>query len=130
MADCEWALLCDYTFRDVGQKVCLIGIFDRIFAKSVPATHHQAALVFRLTGTPNEKVAFKLEIVRPTNAVIGTVGGEATIGDNGTADVNVNIGGLLLPDWGTYSINVHVDGVLSKAATFNVQKAPEVKGQN
>ena len=44
MAECDWAILCDYSFLDVSRKMCLIGIFDKITAANVPATHHQAAL--------------------------------------------------------------------------------------
>lgn len=28
MAECEWAIVCDYAFLDAGGKMCLIGIFD------------------------------------------------------------------------------------------------------
>jgi hypothetical protein len=70
MAECEWAILCDYTFRDEAKKVCVIRIFDRIFAPHVPTTHHQVALVFHFVGDAHEKFTFRLEIVRRTGALL------------------------------------------------------------
>ena len=36
MAKLEWAILCRNAFRDEGNSACLIGLFNRLFAKRVP----------------------------------------------------------------------------------------------
>ena len=56
MAECDWAILCDYAFQDIGRKTCLIGVFDRIFALTVPTVLVQAAIGLKLLGTPGEQV--------------------------------------------------------------------------
>lgn len=126
MADCEWAILCDYTFRDQAGKVCLIGIFTRIWTKNVPATHHQAAIVVHFVGEPNEEIDFRIEIVRPTGGLIGKLEGKGRLSPDGTADINQNIGMLPIPDFGTYAVQVFVSNELAKAGvTFVVAKTAE-----
>ena len=127
MAECEWVILCDYTFRDQRNKVCLIGKFDRIYAENVPATHHQAAVVARLIGEAHEKPSFRIEILRPTDGSLGKFEGTADLGDSGAVEVNLNIGRLVLPDFGSYAFQVFVDDQLSKEATFIVMKPPIAK---
>src|SRR5437764_9643238 len=102
MAEVEWAVLCDYAFQDVGRKTCMIGVFDRIFALNVPAQHHQAAFVFKVTGDPNERVQFRIEISRPSGGSLGEIRGEVVVPEAGTVDVIANLQGMPLPDWGAY----------------------------
>ena len=110
MAECEWAMLCDYAFQDAGRKTCLIGIFDRIFTKAVPAQHHQAAFVFKITGDPNEEVDFKIEISRPTGGLLGSVGGKLKVPPAGTVEIITNLQGLQLPDFGAYGFTLSLGG--------------------
>lgn len=126
MAEVEWAVLCDYAFQDVGRKTCLIGIFDRIFTLAVPAQHHQAAFVFKLTGDANEEVEFKLEITRPAGGTLGAIGGKIKIPPTGTVDVISNLQGLPLPDFGPYSFSLYLAGNLAKAIGLTVSKMPIV----
>lgn len=125
MAECDWAILCDYSFLDVGRKMCLIGVFDRIFAPAVPTAQHQAALALKIVGEPTEHVMFRVEIVRPTGELLATLGGEATLGEAGTGELQLNMAGLPLPDYGLYAFNVFLDDQLTRTAGFSVAKPPE-----
>ena len=62
MARCDWAIGCDYAFLDENRKMCMVGVFDRIFATAVPAVHHQASFVLKLIGEPKERVQFEKTI--------------------------------------------------------------------
>jgi len=124
MAEVEWAILCDYAFQDIGRKTCLIGTFDRIFTKVVPAQHHQAALVIRFTGEPAEAVKFRLEIVRPSGGTIGTVNGEVKLAETGSAEFIANIAGLPLPDFGPYGFTIYVGDAAPKVISFTVAEPP------
>ena len=124
MAECDWALLCDYAFLDAGGKMCLIGIFDNIFAKKVPTTHPQASLVVQLRGSPKENLAVRIEILRPTGAVLQRVDARGEISDEGGAAINLRLMGLQLPDYGAYDCAVFVNDALSYTAKFTVRKAP------
>ncbi len=125
MATCDWALLCDYAFHDVHRKLCLIGIFDRIFAPAVPATQHQAAFVLKLVGEPQETVQLRLEVVRPTGEVLARITGEGRLGEAGTAEVHMGLAGLPLPDLGIYAFNLYVGDQLARSLGVTVSRPPE-----
>ena len=129
MATCEWAILCDYTFKDERGKMCVIGIFDRIFAVNVPTHQNQAAIVMKLTGDVGEKVEFKAEIIRPTGGTLGKITGNGTINDSGTLEINVNVQRMPLPDWGIYSFNIQVSEGPVKPLTFTVIKQSTKKAR-
>ena len=120
MAKCEWAILCDYAFQDVGRKTCLIGVFDRIYASQVPTTHHQSALALKVFGDPQEKVRIRIEIRRPGGNQLAKLQGAAELGPGGTADLQFNIAGLPLPDFGDYSIKVFLNDKSVKEIRFVV----------
>ncbi len=130
MAECEWAVLCDYAFQDVGRKTCLIGIFDRIFAAAVPAQHHQSAFAFKITGDPNEEVTFKLEIARPAGGTLSSFGGKMKVPPSGTIDVIANLQGMPLPDFGPYSFTLYLGETPSKTIGLTVvqRKPPAAAG--
>jgi uncharacterized protein DUF6941 len=122
MAECDWAILCDYAFQDVNRKMCLIGVFDRIFTLKVPSVQHQSALAFKVVGDPAEHVTFRVEAVRPTGAQLANFEGAVDLGPTGTADVQFGIAGLPLPDFGLYNFNVFVGGELAKTVGFLVMR--------
>lgn len=129
MATCEWALLCDYAFLDVSRKICLVGIFDRISAKSVPAVHHQAAIAMKFVGEPKEKIILKIEIIRPTGEVLTRIEGGGELGIAGTAEIQFSMASLPIPDFGIYAFNIYIGNDLAKAIGITVarptQEPPE-----
>ena len=133
MAEVDWAILCDHAFLDIGRKPCLIGTFNRIYARAVPAQHLQFSLVLRFTGSPEELVKFKAEIIRPPTAggaAMGAINGEVKIGEAGAAEFITSIAGLPLPDYGPYAFNIIIQGEdpgddkLAKVLTFSVDRMP------
>jgi hypothetical protein len=124
VAECEWLILCDYAFNADRGKLCLIGIFDRIFAGSVPTKHHQAALAFHLLGEPKEALELRFEIVRPTGATLLSLEAQTQLGDTGVVRGSLGIGDLLLPDYGNYALQLYSNDTLVKTATFTVQQSP------
>lgn len=125
MAECEWAILCDYAFLDVNRKMCLIGTFNQVYTQNVPSVHQQAALALKLMGDANEKVPIRVEIVRPTGGVLGKLEGEVQLSESGGGEINMNIVGLPIPDWGLYSFNVYVGDQLAKTIGFTVAQPPK-----
>ncbi len=125
MVSVEWAVLCDYAFQDAGRKTCIIGIFDRIFAAGVPATHHQAAVVIKLVGEPQERINLRLAISRPTGETLAEVRGEGRLSDTGTEEIKLNLANFPLPDFGIYGINIYVGDTLAKTVTFTVTRPPQ-----
>lgn len=125
MAEVEWAMMCDYAFKDSGNKSCLIGIFDRIFSKGVPTALNKASLALKVSGEPKEKAQIKIEIIRPTGGVLATLQADVELGDTGAGEVQAAIQGMPLPDWGVYGFNIYVGEELSpKSVTIAVVEPP------
>lgn len=125
MAECEWAILCDYAFLDVNRKTCMIGTFDKVFASKVPSVLHQSALSLKLIGNANENVAFKVEVARPAGGTLATFEGAVQLVDTGTAELQFNMAGLPLPDYGPYAFNIYSGDALLKTITFDVAPPPQ-----
>ena len=130
MAECDWAILCDYAFQDVGRKTCMIGVFDRVFSPNVPSMLHQASLGLKLLGTPGEQLNFRVEIIRPTGGQLATLGGNVVIAENGTLEVQVRMAGLQLPDFGVYGFNIYAGDALIKNVSFLVTQPPQPAQQS
>jgi hypothetical protein len=125
MAECDWAILCDYAFLDVDRKTCIIGAFDRVFAAGVPGGLTRASIALKILGSPNEQANFRLEIVRPTGGQLLSAQGAAVIGDSSTADVQFHLVGVPLPDYGVYSVNIFVNDSPPRQISFQVVTPPQ-----
>jgi hypothetical protein len=125
MARCDWAIICDYAFLDENRKMCMVGIFDRIFATAVPAVHHQASCVLKLIGEPKERVHIRVDIVRPNGDVLGKIEGSGELSDDGTSQLNLGMRGLPLPDFGIYAFNIYMNDQFEKTIAITVTRAPE-----
>jgi hypothetical protein len=130
MAECDWAILCDYAFLDVSKKMCMIGAFDRVFAPAVPTALHHSSLAMKVLGNPGENINFRIEVVRPSGGQLASVGGTVSIPDSSSADIQLNFAGLALPDYGVYAVNIYVNEELSKSTTFIVLQTPTPTPQN
>lgn len=128
MAECDWAILCDYAFLDVNRKMCLIGTFNQVNALNVPAVHQQAALALKIIGEAGEKVPIRVEIVRPSGGILGKLEGEIQLAPAGGGEIHLNIAGLPIPDWGLYSFNIYLGDQLAKTAGFSVAKIEPKQG--
>jgi hypothetical protein len=125
MAECDWAILCDYAFLDVSRKMCMIGIFDRIFAPRVPAALNHSSLAMRILGQPNETVQFRVDVVRPNGGQLINLEGTVQVGDTGKTELQFNIAQLALPDYGLYSFNIYEGQELLKTVGFLVAQPPQ-----
>jgi hypothetical protein len=122
MADCEWIILCDYAFQAVPGKLCLIGIFDTIFATKAPAAHPRAAVGFGLVGEPGESGEAKLEIIGTTGAIIAKTTAGFTLPDAGSAQGLIDIPQLVLPEFGRYAIQIDLGETIPKQAWFTLKQ--------
>jgi hypothetical protein len=129
MAECDWAILCDYAFLDVNRKTCMIGTFDKVFASNVPTVLNRSALAIKFLGQPTESVNFRMEIVRPTGGLLGTLAGTVQLAETGTAEMQLNIAGLSLPDYGVYAFKIYEGDSLLKVISFMVEKPPQPQMQ-
>ena len=105
--------------------MCLIGIFDKIWATKTPATHAQAVIAFSLVGEPGEQISLKLQIIRPTGAVLNTFENKIVLPDTGSIRSSFEIRNMILPDFGPYAIQVDLGEGPPKAVSLIVQPPPQ-----
>jgi hypothetical protein len=131
MADCEWIVLCDYAFRGANGKMCLIGLFDTIYAPRLPALHDRAFVVASFIGEPGEAIDLTVEIIDPTGRVlVGPFTQKGVLPDAGSAQAQFELRGLELKEWGRHAIQVTPSGgSLPKQAWFSLTLLPPQKSE-
>ena len=128
MADCDWIILCDYAFPAAHGKLCLIGIFDTVFASNAPAAHPRASIGFSIIGEPGESGDIKLEIIGPIGQTVANASGRFTLPDAGSASVHMDIANIPLPDFGRYAIQIDLGENLPKQAWFTLKQVKQATG--
>lgn len=123
MATIEYLHLCDYAFAGENGKQCIIGIFDAIRAPTFPTVHPMMAIALRLRGNAHEVLPLKFELGRPNGEVLATMQGDVTMGPDGSAFMQMQIGGAQFPEPGRYTVKVSSSGQILTTHSLNLQKA-------
>ena len=111
MAECEWAILCEYPFRDAQRRLGMIGIFHAIAFDALPQPLRNGWLTVKFRGEPGERVHFAVRIFPPGAAVIETPDPPAlVIGDSGSTEMSLDLQDLTFERFGTYEFEILVHG--------------------
>jgi hypothetical protein len=109
MAECEWAILCEYPFRDAQRRLGMIGIFDVVAFDELPQVLRHGWLNLKFRGRPGEQVDFAVRIFPPGAEVIDTPEPPAvTIGDGGSIEMSLDLQDLTLERFGVYEFEILV----------------------
>ncbi|GAB4277094.1 MAG: hypothetical protein Kow0056_08240 [Coriobacteriia bacterium] len=113
------AALADYAATTDQGKLVVAGVFDTLNARRLPARHPMMALVLRLQAQPHEArshaVAVRFvgpdgeEVLPELNARLDFP--DAGAAERSTAQLVLNMPGVLLKQPGRHGIDVFVDGV-------------------
>ena len=112
MTSINWAFLCDYAYVANG-KGSLIGIFDQIGIKTLPAGHPQMFLVVSLTIKPEDgSVKIGGQISTPSGNAIAFIEQPPVSVYGGMSNHNAIFAfyGIPLPEAGEYHIEVFING--------------------
>ncbi|MDD5120826.1 MAG: hypothetical protein PHR84_05905 [Candidatus Omnitrophica bacterium] len=122
--------LCDAATNDFG-KLNMLGAFDTIAAKDLPAVHPQCAIAMRIRFESIEKGEHKVtvtfvdfdgrDILNPAHAAINVNIPEGQ--RSGSANLIINIQRLKLDKYGEYSIDLAIDGRREGSLPLFVVKA-------
>ena len=118
-----YLLLCDGHAK-VGGKDCVLGIFNRIFAKRFPTTHDQCYLAFELWTDPGEhelRVHIKNTDDEDIVPALGPL--EMHIAESGQGSGAIQLKGLPLAK-SIYTFVVEVDGVQLGGRDLFVEPMP------
>lgn len=125
MAECDWIILCDYAFPALRGKLCMIGVFDAIYAKETPFVHPRAAIGFSVLGEPGENVDAKLEVIGPSGATLAKAQVKFVLPDTGSVQVHIEIHNLKLMELGRHAIQMDLGDGSPKSAWFTLRPAPQ-----
>ncbi len=119
-----YLLLCD-AHAKVGEKDCILGIFNRILVRRFPSQHPQCFLAFELWADPGKhEMRIYIRDTDEQNLVdpLGPV--EMQIGESGQGSGAVQLRGLPLARAGIYSFVVEIDGEEIGARDLFVEPPP------
>ncbi|MDO8593499.1 MAG: hypothetical protein Q7R59_01210 [bacterium] len=115
----NFVLACDQAFQeDKSGKSSIIGIFNKIGAKGVPAVNPRFSIVVSTYGDPGNYVEVLKIINKQDNSVIASVKGNIEIKLGGKNTFVSNFTNVMFPVFGQYWFEVTVDG--------NVLTSPEL----
>ncbi len=83
-------------------KLSIIGIFEKISVKNLPASHQKMVIVVSLLGKENQMLKLSLNIVRPSGDMELQTNISLKLGTNGKANFVTSLEGFPLKELGTY----------------------------
>ena len=129
----ELFVLCDAA-TDYQGKLNLLGTFDAIWAKQMPAVHPLCAVVLRMRFMAREEGEHKVKIsivdgdgkavVRPVEAAVNIQFKNTPLMSMAT-NMILNLQGLKFPAYCEYSIDLAIDGRQEVSLSLYVNKIPE-----
>ena len=133
--DVQVATLCD-SAADYNGKLCVLGAFDTIFAKSFPVVHPQCAIALRICFRPDDavKMRFRISIIDADGKdVIPAI--EPTVEIKVPADtvfmtrnLVMNLQRLQFSQAGQFSVDVSCDGKIVARIPLRVLQVEEKSG--
>ena len=127
----EAFLLCDAATDQQG-KLNILGAFDNIFTKKVPALHPVCAVAARIRFEKKEEGnhPIRISIIDEDGKSIGpNLQGNINVNigdkeDSTTANIVLNIQGLKLEKYGRYWIELSIDNQIKSSLPFNLREIP------
>lgn len=122
-----WSHLCDYATVDHGsRKATIVGEFDRINARSVPATHPFMAVATKWAVQDGEQFTQRVRIVSPDGTTVAEAQNQpiqATVPAGRREGTYTHINyfmGTTFQEYGTYLIEVLIDGEVDHALRLEI----------
>lgn len=128
----ETMALCDAA-ADYQGKLCILGVFDHIWVRQLPAVHPQCAVALRIRFAQIEEGSheIRLNVVDPDGKPVvpplkAPIQVRMPVGaDSAVANMILNLQGVKLEKEGPYSVDMAVDGRQAASLPFYVRRLPE-----
>lgn len=111
----RYAHLCDYAVISREGKLSVMGIFNRINSKQLPAVHPNACLAFEIElnhAEVNREIALKIEVVDADGSRLASIDGAITvsgarkIGTRPRVPQIIRFSQMQFPAEGPYNVNI------------------------
>lgn len=129
--NCKFILLADSALEDKGGKISIIGIFDRIYTKKLPATHRSAVLVgnFEVLDSSIENVTLNFFLKNEQNEIIGPRDAKLEFDfkgkQNKSANFIIQLQDILFDKEGRYHFHITANSEELCKCYFFVEKTKE-----
>lgn len=129
-ASCEWVIMCDNAMVDQNGKPTLVGLFEQFTGPSAPLQIVSAFVVVRLRGANGQPTSrVRIDLTGPNDQRLVEVEGDVEFKAQAATNMNISLGGLILPDFGRYTVSVWLDGAPAAGMVFDaVQNPPAASG--
>ena len=124
MAEVEYLHVCDSAFMAEGGKHCIIGIFDIVFAASLPTNLAAMTVAMRVRGQAHEVLTLRTELARPNGEVIVALPMTITLDGNGSQFINVNMQSTPFSEMGRYIVKITEGARTLVSHSLTVQPIP------
>ncbi len=113
---------------DDGKK-SIIGIFDKIFVRALPANHPRMVLFITLIGKVDDSDVVNLKFIAPSGAELDKKELKFQFGENGRANIIVNLEGFPIQEAGRYAMLIEHAGSELGSYAFDVIRVEEKSEQ-
>lgn len=128
----ELMALADYALTAEDKKLSVMGIFDKVFVKQVPASHPRLSFVVTISGEVGSEEKLTLRVVAPSDKDVFKAETSIRLGENGKANMISNFEGFPLTEVGIYRFLVEKQG--KEVGGYNLEvilvKDNKAKGVN
>ena len=100
----KFITLCDLASLSNQNKLSIIGIFDRVFARALPAQYTQFTLVAILSGTQDLQETISLQVIDPqNNTTLPEKSLQVKVGNNSQVNIITTFTNFPLTSTGEYT---------------------------
>lgn len=98
----ELIVVADYAMLSDDKKLSVMGIFDKILVRELPASHPRMSFVTVLKGESFKEVDLKIKVLSPSQTELFAADAHIKFGENGKTNMVSNLEGFPFPEAGTY----------------------------
>lgn len=106
----QLAALADMVITSEDKKLSVIGIFDKMFVKTLPSVHPKMVFVVTLAGEPSKAQQLHLRIIPPSGKDEFAADVSFVFGENGKANLLSNFDMFPIKEAGTYEFRLEKQG--------------------
>lgn len=125
----ELIAVADYAMNAEDKKLSVIGIFDKIFVKSLPSHHPRFSFIVTVSGDPLSHEDMKMKIISPTGKDAFSADVHVVLGENGKANLISNFEGFPITEVGRYTFALEKNGKSVASYDLDVIQVKEDEGK-
>jgi hypothetical protein len=131
MLEIKLAVLADYSNISREGKLNILGIFDRIYAQNIPATHPQMQLIMTLEADrvdADREHSIAIELIDSDGKKLFTVGGKLEFkppppGEHVKLNHAMQLNNLRFDNYGKYEFKVLINNEVRKSIPLSLVEA-------